>query len=284
AKNRQRLSVAQEQLSSGKRINRPSDDPVGAGAVLRLRTSQNIVKQYQESVGTVKDRLLVADGALDSYEQWLDRARSTLTQGASDLTSTAGRAVAATEIDSLRAQILSVSNLRSDEQYVFGGTRQDVPPFDPATNAPAATATTVPLVQLEPDGTPVAVGVTADTVFSDANGTIFQTLTDVAAALRGTGNAAADKATISAGLDRLGDFSELSSIARTHLGTNINSTEAASDRLSQASLSYESSLESVEGTDFVATALDLTNSENALNASLQASAHAGRRSLIDFLG
>lgn len=282
---RQRLASAQEQLSSGKRINRPSDDPGGAGAVLRIRTSKSIGEQFTATISTVKDRLLAADGGLNSYEQRLDRARTLLSQGASDTTTAESRAAIATEVEGLRTQILSVANMRSNEQFVFGGTRQDIPPVDPVTYTPAATPTTDPLVQFEPDTPPVSIGTTADKIFADANGTVFQMLTDVAAALRGTGNAAADQATIKAGLDRLVTFGDQASVARTKIGVNINTADGAADRLSQNSLSLEGSLERVEAVDFVATALDLTNAQNAFDATLRASANsAGRKSLIDFLG
>jgi flagellar hook-associated protein 3 FlgL len=284
SKNRQLIGVAQEQLSSGKRINRPSDDPVGAGAVLRLRTSQAQLEQFRSTASNVKDNLLIADNALESYEQVLDRAKTLFTQGGSDSTSASGRASIAAELDGLRAQFMTVANMRSNDQFVFGGTRQNVPPFDPTTEALAATATSAPLVQIEPDTAPVTAGVTADTVFSDATGTIFQTLTDVAAALRGTGNAAADKTTILTGLDRLGSFSDLAQVARVRIGSSISTATAADDRMNQTFLSLGESADSVEGADFVKTALELTNAQNALNASLQASSYAGRKSLIDFLG
>src|SRR4051812_27959734 len=91
AGHRQRLATAQEQLMSGKRINRPSDDPNGAGAVLRIRTSQNIGEQFRNTASNIKERSLVTDGALETYEQVLDRARVLLTQGASSLSTRESR-------------------------------------------------------------------------------------------------------------------------------------------------------------------------------------------------
>ena len=284
AKSRQQIGVAQERLSSGKRINRPSDDPTGAGAVLRIRTSQAMIEQFRSSAANVKDNLLNADSSLESYEQVLDRAKILLSQGASDTTDSTGRANIAAEIDGLRKEALTVANSRSNDRYVFGGTRQDVPPFDPTTEVPAATATSTQLVQIEPDTPPVTVGVTAETVFSDANGTIFQMLTNVAAALRGPGNAAADKATILNGLDSLGTFSDQAQVARVQIGSSMNTADAADERLNQASLSFGQSADHLEAADFVATAMSLTSSQNALNATLQANAYASRKSLIDFLG
>lgn len=281
---RQRMSVAQEQLTSGKRINRPSDDPVGAGAVLRIRTSQAQIGQFRRSAAEVKDRAFVTDSALDSHERLIEHARTTLAQGASSLTSSTSREALADQIDSLRTQMLSIANMRSRDQYVFGGTRQDAPPFDPTSASPAITASSVQLAQIEPEASPITVGATAETVFSDASGTIFQTLTNVAAALRGTGDEAADKTTIMAGLDRLQTFADLAGKARVQAGVQINSAEGADERLNQNSLLYEASAERIEGADFVSAALELTNAQTALDATLQASSNIGRRSLIDFLG
>src|SRR5438046_1689910 len=87
----QRLTQTQEQIASGKRINRPSDDPTGARAVLQLRTSQTVVDQFRRSAGTTKDILQAADSTLDLYQQALDRARTLLAQGASDSTDAAAK-------------------------------------------------------------------------------------------------------------------------------------------------------------------------------------------------
>src|SRR5438552_15679656 len=141
----QRLSQAQEQIASGKRINRPSDDPTGSEVVLRLRTSQTVVDQFRRNAGAAKDTLSTADGTLDIYQQTLDRARTLLAQGASDSTDATAKRTIAAEIDGLRQQMLALANSRHDELYLFGGTRQNVPPFD-AAGVPAATAASPQLV------------------------------------------------------------------------------------------------------------------------------------------
>src|ERR1700694_4642719 len=105
ALSQQRLAVVQERISSGKRINRPSDDPFGAEAVLRFRTSQASVEQFQQNAATVRDGLQHADGVMESYQQLLDRASALLTQGASDSTGAVARASIAQEIEGLRTQM-----------------------------------------------------------------------------------------------------------------------------------------------------------------------------------
>jgi flagellar hook-associated protein 3 FlgL len=280
--NRARLAAAQERISSGKRINRPSDDPFGADAVLRLRTSLSSIERFTENTNIVKENLQVSDGALESYQQLLDRARALLTQGASDSTSPANKASIASEIDSIRQQALSIANLSSGGRYLFGGTRQSVAPYD-ANGVPAAIATQQQLVQLEPGSYPVPSDVTADTVFANGGGTVFATLANAATALRGTGNPAADQSTVLASIDGLTTFTDQSATARAHLGASLHGVDEAQARLESLSLSYHRSVDRVETADITESALELTQADQALQATLQATSAFGRRSLLDFL-
>jgi flagellar hook-associated protein 3 FlgL len=281
--NQQRLADAQERVATGKRINRPSDDPSGAGAVLRARAAQSIVDGFRRSVGTVKDFLTNADTTLESYQNTLDRVSALLTQGASDTTPQTGRDAIAAELQTLSRQILNVANTRVGDEYLFGGTRQTVAPFD-ASGAPAPGATAPQVVQIEPDAPPVAKSVTADAVFSDANGTIFQSLTAAINALRGTGDPTADTATIRAQLDRIKQFSDLANAARAQIGANLNQADAASARLDSDFLALEQTAQRYESADLAESAVELTSAQNALNATIQSAAHLNARTLIDLLG
>ena len=280
--NRSRVDAAQEQISSGKRINRPSDDPFGTEAVLRLRTSQASVEQFQQNGVMVKDGLQTADTALESYEQLLDRARALLTQGASDTTSAANRQSIAVEIDSLRQGMLNIANTKSNGIYLFGGTRQDIAPYD-AAGTPAATPNATQMVQIAPGGAPIPAGVTAESVFANGGGTIFAGLTNVAAALRGTGNPVADRATVLATIDSLTAFTDLGANGRTQLGSSMNAIDDASDRLQSQSLADQTTAARYESADLAEAAVQLTQADRAYQATLQASAYTGRHSLLDFI-
>lgn len=284
ARGRRSIAAAQEQIASGKRINRPSDDPAGAGAVVRIRTSQQVVAQFQNVAASVRERLSVADGALNSHHFALDRALALLTKGASDTADPAARSSIAAELDGIRKQLISIANTRGGGEYVFGGTRQNAPPFDPATGAPAAAAASDHLVQLEPGASPVEAGVTAESVFADAEGTVMQALAGASAALRGTGDDAADQSALLATLDRLSRFADLARIGQVRVGVSLQAASAAAERLTQSTVSYEAAAERVEAVDFVDAALELKGAQQALDAAMQAGAYAGRRTLIDFLG
>jgi flagellar hook-associated protein 3 FlgL len=280
---RQRVSTAQEQLASGKRINRPSDDPVGADAIIRLRTTQAQLERFASNAAASKEALQFGDDALNQYQEVLDRARALLTRGATDPVVTEGREPIAIELDGITTRLQQLVNTQSGDVYVFGGTRIASPPFD-ATGALNATATTEATVQVEPEGTLVATGVTAESFVSDATGSIVDALRAASAAIRGTGDPVADRATIAGTLDRLENFSALSNAARTKIGERMNHLDEVTERLSRYNLAIEETAQRIESVDIAEAAVKLTETNTALDAILQASAKFGRRSLLDFLG
>lgn len=280
---RLRIGVLQERMATGKRINRPSDDPAGAEAVIRLRTTQGEIEQFRRNTETVDQKLNTADDSMGSYEQVLDRLRSLVSKGNSDTTTQEQKNILATEIDGLRERILNIANSRNGDEYLFGGTRQNTPPFDPTNAAPAATPTVQQFVQVEPGANAVATGVTAEMLFSDANGNIFADLTTISAALRGTGDPAADRAALTNGAQRLKGYTDLAAVAHAKIGAYMKNTEMAAERLGSSFLSLEEQASKIETADFVETAVQLTQNQQTLEATLQMTAR-GRRSLIDFLG
>jgi flagellar hook-associated protein 3 FlgL len=281
--NQRRLEAAQEKLSSGKRINRPSDDPFGAEAVLRFRTAQANIEQFQKNAATVKDSLLAADSVLDSYQRMLDRATALLTQGASDSSNATARSAIAQELEGIRTQMLTIANTRNNDRYLFGGTRQNVAPFD-AMGTAAAGTTTMQLVQIEPDAAVTAAGVTAESIFSNSTTDVFATLESAITALRGTGDDVADRAAVLSAIDGLTGFSNQSEFGRAQLGASLQAVETANTRLEGQWLALQASTDRYELIDIAAVALELTQANNALQATLQATAFSNKGSLMDLIG
>lgn len=280
---RNRLEILQEQLASGKRINRPSDDPTGAEAVIKLKTSQKEIEQFQRTTQTAQQKLTAADDTLSGYENLLQRVRTLVTQGLSDTSTQTAKNALATEIDSLRSRILNVANTNYNGEYLFGGTRQNVAPFDPTTAATAATPTAAQYIQIEPGTSAVAVGVTADSFLSDATSDIFTDLTNAVNALRGTGNAATDRTTLETTMSRMTIYNNLANVAHTVIGANMNATEIAQENLTTSFQSLSDRISDIEDIDFAETALNLTETQRNLEAILQVAGQQ-KRSLLDFLG
>lgn len=278
-----RLAILQEQLASGKRINRPSDDANGSEAIIKLKTSQREIEQFQRAAQTAQQKLTATDDTLSGYENLLQRVRTLVTQGLSDTASQTAKNALATEIDSLRTRILDVANSSYNGEYLFGGTRQNASPFDQTTAAPAATPATAQYIQLEPGTTAVAAGVTAESFLSDATSDIFTDLTNVVNALRGTGNEAADRTTLQTTMSRMTIYNDLANTSHTIIGANMNAAELAQENLTAGFQSLSERISGIEDIDFAQTAVKLSETQRNLEATLQATAQRPR-SLFDLLG
>lgn len=277
-----RLNVLNERIVTGKKINRPSDDPRGAQAVLNLRTSQTEIKQFAQSAANAVQKLSAADDALGSYQNILETLRTTVSRGLTDTNSPTARNVLATELESLRGRILDIANTKNGDEYVFGGADQTAPPFNALNAAPSALSATARYIQIEPGAKAIPTGVTADKVFADATSDIFADLANAANALRGTGNPAADKTTLQNTMTRLGFYAEQSAVARASVGVNMSAAEAARENLDNAFLSIDERAAEIEGADFAETAVELSETQKSIEATLQVAANS-RRTLFDFL-
>lgn len=274
--------MLEEQLSSGKRINRPSDDPTGTVAVLKLRTSQTEIKQFQRAALASNQKLVAADDTLTGYENLLERVRTLVSQGMSDTTPQSGKNAVATELTTLRQRILNVANGRYGDEYIFGGTRQNHPPYDPTTAVPSGYGTIEQYVQVEPGASAIQVSVIAEKVFADPGGNIFADLDSTIAALRGTGNPAADATTLQNSMARLAIYKDVVNVAHARIGASMNATEGAMDNLGNNFVSLDQRANEIEDADFAQTATEITQTQVTLDATLKLAAQQ-RRSLFDYL-
>jgi flagellar hook-associated protein 3 FlgL len=277
------IATLQERLATGKRINRPSDNPGGAQAVFNLRTTQAEIEQFKPSAQAVYQKLVAADDTLNSYETVLERVRTLVSQGLSDTSTPQARAALATEIESIRGRVLSMANAQNGGEYIFGGTRQNASPYDPVTAVGSLISTVEQFVQIEPGANAIATGVIAERIFEDEKSDIFTDLTLAVNALRGTGDAAADKLTLQDSMVRLGVYRDQVVLSQAKIGANMNTAEMAVENLTMSSLSLDERALEIEGDDFAETAVSLSETQNTLDAILQVAAR-GRTSLFDYLG
>jgi len=124
------LFRTQQQLSSGKRINRPSDDPSGAAQLIGLSDSLDVTRQYQRNIDSLRSRLQLEDGSLAAVGDALQRARELAVQGLNDTYGPEERVGMALEIRQIIDEVRGIAN-RTDGagEYLFGGFRGQSAPF-----------------------------------------------------------------------------------------------------------------------------------------------------------
>ena len=124
------LSRAQLQISSGKRILTPRDDPPGAAQALNLKTSITQVEQYQANADRARARLDLQEATLAAVEDIMPRVLELTLQGQSDTYSAEQRIAIAQELRQLNDELMALANTRdSDGEYIFAGYNADSIPF-----------------------------------------------------------------------------------------------------------------------------------------------------------
>lgn len=133
-KTRSELAELQNQATTQKRINKPSDDPTGVGISMQNRTNVKNLEQYDRNILFAKTFLESSEQALTQVSDALVRAKELAVQAANDTNSGMPRRTIATEIKQLYSGIVEASNRRFGERYIFGGYKTLEAPFDAEGN------------------------------------------------------------------------------------------------------------------------------------------------------
>jgi flagellar hook-associated protein 3 FlgL len=271
-----RLAHLQEQLSTGRVLNRPSDSPTDTTAALRLRSSLADVKQYGRNAADGVAWLAQIDSALTAATDQVRRARDLALQGANQgAMGPAARAALATEVDQIREGMVTTANTSYLGRPVFGGVTSGTVAYDPAgvfVGTPGAVNRTVG------DGVKVQVNVDGQTAFGVAGSSVFDHLADLATALR-----AGDQAGITAGIGALGGDLERLTTTQAEAGTRQKRVEGAQQAATDGELTLTSSLSEVENADLPKVIVDLQLQQTAYQATLAATSRVMQPSLLDFL-
>lgn len=130
----QKLAKLQEQISTGVRLSKPSDDPAAASKVLELEQSVELNLQYQNNINLAEQRLGQQDAILANYDNLLIRVRELAIQANNAPVDVVSRNAIAAEIDERLKELMSLANsVDSNGDYIFAGYQNSSAPFTPAT-------------------------------------------------------------------------------------------------------------------------------------------------------
>jgi flagellar hook-associated protein 3 FlgL len=270
-----RLARTQEQLSSGRLINRPSDSPTGTNDAMRLRAQMSADTQYARNASDGLAALGQTDSTLQSMSDQVRRARDLILQGKS--TGSAGpeaRAALAAELTQIRESLLTMANTQHMGRSLFGGTSDSKVAYQPDgtfvgdSNAIERTIGQGITAKVNTTG-PEAFGVGADNLFNVLTETITNMTTNPDA--------------LGADLDRLDAVAGSMRTALADVGTRYGRVETAMSTLTDVNLTNSAALSEVENVDIAKAVVDLQMQEVAYQAALGATARVLQPSLLDFL-
>lgn len=274
----QRMDTIQQQLSSGRRIQRASDDPAGVSISLGYRGGITYETQMRRNIDSASGILNVTDVALDSATTAVQRIRELAVQATTGTLGADERNAIASEVDQLMSQLVQVGNTNYGGQYIFAGFQTRTPPYSVTGTPPTAVAylgdTGVRSAQVSTTDS-VKVNVPGSEVF----GGIFADLINFRQALETNapvGSLQMGIATMDTALDRI-----LSS--RSEVGARVNRLEQAHLQSESTDTTLQQLRADVEDIDVAETILNLNANQNALEATLGAIGRTSTRSLLDFL-
>lgn len=276
-----RMTNSQEQLSTSRRINRPSDDPVGLSYGLRYRSELSANEQYLENVTSANSWLDYTDTMLNQVGNVMNRVRELAVQGSNGTNSEESMNAMKSEVSQLKEQLVTIANQQFNGKYIFNGQKTDEAPYN-ADGTPAnGVAVDAGMINFSVGvGTTVAVNVTGTQVFGakDDSDNSFKVLDDLIGAL-----GKADTAGVSDALKRLDTRNSSFLVIRADVGAKTNRIELAGDRLDDSGMNLQTLQSKVEDADMAKVMTNMNTDQSVYQASLSTGAQIIRTSLVDFL-
>jgi flagellar hook-associated protein 3 FlgL len=271
-----KLGTYQEQLSTGKQITRPSDNPGGTLSAMQLRTSSRTADQYSRNADDGIAWLGTIDSALSGAMDQVHRARDLVIQGMSAGASANadGREAIAVEVDNIRSSLISAANTKYLDRPVFGGNVAGTSAYDASGTYIGDDGSVTRTVG---DNTKIKVNAAGPESFGSGDTQIFDVLASISDKLRN------DPASLSDDLARLDGSSSVMQTKLSDIGARYGRVQAMKQVSEDHNLSLKTQLSDVEDIDLPKTITDMQLQQAAYQASLAAAAKVVQPSLVDFL-
>ncbi len=277
------LATLQEQLSTGLRVNRPSDDPLDARRAIGIRTSIRQNEQFVANIQDVAPHLRATESAVSNVQSILQRVQELTIRASSETVNTDQIEQIALEVDQLLEQVVLESNREVSDRALFGGTRTAAEPFQVTRVAGVITA----VAYAGNDGSieipfsetgRATINVPGDDVFQ-GDIDIFQLLINI----RDDMNAGNQTSLSQVRLDEIdtGLKQMLNNLAK--VGTFQNRLDRVSDSSQDLILEFQAQLSDKIDADFAETITNFNVQQNSYQAALNASARVIQSSLLDFI-
>ncbi|MEN3000695.1 MAG: flagellar hook-associated protein FlgL [Armatimonadota bacterium] len=271
-----RLSLWQRRVSTGRRLEQPSDDPVGSVHALALRQSLQQIEQYGRNIREARLFLQATEQAFADIGTLLGETRQIITQGANDTLDADAREALIRQIRHLKERLMQLGNQRADgERYLFAGQRVNTPPFALSNGVLTYVGDSNPLlVQIAPDRT-IAMNFTGAARIAD----LYNKLTEVENHLL-TGNLDA--------LSRI-DLRDIEAFQsefhryRGEMGVRLRELQNYETLYAARKEQLQGNLADIEEIDLTEAISQLRQQELSYQAALQVFARVQAINLFDFL-
>lgn len=274
-----RLDKIQEELSTGRRIERASEDPAGAALALQYRSSIDFEVQMRRNLQNGVSFMNVTEAALSAATDSLQRVRELTVQAANGTLSQQERDAIAAEVNQHILQLAQVANANFGDAYIFSGhlTRQ-------AAFQIVGGSTPTAITYQGDTGQRVRRISREDTVAVNVNGQqAFGTMFTDLIALRDNLTSGAPVSAISSSLATIDTALDGVLKARAEIGARLNRFEASEKVSEQADINLQQLRSTIEEVDLPSAIIRLRSQQNAMEAALGAIGRTADMSLLNFL-
>jgi len=274
------LNQTQEEVSSGKNFNSPSDDPVAMVNSLGLSDTLAQIQQYQTNMNTANEWLSTSNTVLNQVSQLAASAQQIATQLSSGSQSADAQTEAESQVDDLINEAISLGNTQLNGNYIFGGYKTATAPF--ADSGSGASETVVYQgdgndfnVQIGPNET-VAAGKNGQTVFMDSN--LFASLIGLKQAIANN-----DQTAVQQEATNLQGVTDYLNTQVSDVGIRQDQVQAQGEMLTQVSTNLQDQLGDLENVDYNQVILEMQQDQTAYTAALETAAQISQVSLLNYL-
>jgi flagellar hook-associated protein 3 FlgL len=295
-----RMNNMQNQLSTGMRINKPSDDPVGITFALRYRSELDSNDQYIDNVSSAISMLEYTDTTIGQAGDVMHRFKELLVQGSNGTLEQTNLDAIKSEISQLYNQMVEIANSQFNGKHIFNGENTVEKPYPTMTLEetadPLATPPQFKAYHVASDtgsiryelssGMSIAVNITGNEVFGNpvssdgdtGSDNVFQLLRRAYDTLD-----AGDKEGVADLFGQVDTRMNTMLVKRAEVGAKMNRVELIQNRLSDIDVNLQTIKSKTEDADMAKVITNMKTEENVYQASLSVGAQIIRPSLVDFL-
>lgn len=278
----------QAQISTGKRIATPSDDPVAAARVLEISDTRKINESYANVRSTARSKLETMESSLTNITNLLVAAQSTLVSAGNGGYSNLERGFVATELKGTLDALVGMANTKdANGNYLYAGFRSDTQPFVAnATGASYVGDSNMQMLKVDAQRQ-IAVSASGDAVFQANGNDVFATLNDIVNLLNTPITDATTQAAFSAGLataitNMQGSVDNILNV-RADVGSKLNELDSLDLAGEDRDIQYAKSLSELQDLDYAAALSDLAKQQTIMEAAQKSFVSTTQLSLFDFI-
>jgi flagellar hook-associated protein 3 FlgL len=279
------LDRSQRELSSGKSILEPSDNPTGASQIVLLQSSLDGLTTYEKSAHDGTAWLNTASDALASINNLGQRARELMLEAANGVNSQSDLEDIAQEIEQLAEMTKQAGNTQYAGQYVFSGSLTGTAPYGAGANDEYHGNESAVARSVAPGAT-VNVTVPLNSVLGEGeaakDGKLLDTLRTVAKHLR-EGTPASLEAISNGDLHSLDTNLNTLSSLQAQAGAATDQVSSALSRMEDMKITTTAQLSNVQDANFAQVAMEFSSQQASYEAALRAGAAIVQESLLEFL-